>query len=57
MSLALAQTQDSMKGVTSLEPVIQQWAVGNVVRQMRRGEESRDVVGQDSHLQPISGLL
>lgn len=57
MSLALAQTQDSMKGVTSLEPVIQQWAVGNVVRQMRRGEESRDVVGQNSHLQPISGLL
>lgn len=57
MSLTLAQTQDSVQGVTSLEPVVQQRAVGNVVRQMRRGEKSRDVVGQDSHLQPICGLF
>lgn len=57
MSLTLAQTQDSVKDVASLEPVIQQRAVGDMVRQMRYGEESRDVVGQNSHLQPILGLL
>lgn len=57
MSLTLAQTQNSVKGVTCLKPVMQQPAIGNMVRQMRRGEESRDVVGQDGHLQPIFGLL
>lgn len=31
MSLTLAQTQDSVKSVTGLEPVIQQWAIGDVV--------------------------
>lgn len=57
MSLTLAQTQDSVKGVTGLEPVVQQWAIGDVVRQMRCGEKSRDVVGKDSNLQPICGLF
>lgn len=46
-----------MQGVACLEPVIQQWAVGDVVRQMGRGEEAGNVVGQDSHLQPVFGLL
>lgn len=55
--LTRAQTQDPVQGVTCLEPVIQQWAVGDVVRQMSRGEEAGDVVGQDSHLQPVFGLL
>lgn len=46
-----------MQGVACLEPVIQQWAVGDVVRQMGRGEEAGNVVGQDSHFQPVFGLL
>lgn len=57
MSLTLAQTKYFVKSVTSPEPMIQQRAIGDMVRQMRSGEESRDVVGQHSHLQPIFGLL
>lgn len=57
LSLTLAQTQNPVKGVTCLEPVMQQWAIGNMVGQMMCGEESRDAVGQDGHLQPIFGLL
>lgn len=57
MSLTLAQTQNSVKGVTCLEPVMQQRAIGDMVGQMRCGEEGRDVVGQDGHLQPGFGLL
>lgn len=55
--LTLAQTQNSVKGVTCVEPVMQQRPIGYMVGQMRRGEESRGVVGQDGHLQPSSGLL
>lgn len=57
VSLTLAQTQNSVKGVTCLEPVVQQWAIGSVVGQVWRGEESRGVMGQDGHLQPGFGLL
>lgn len=57
MSLTLAQTQNSVKGVTCLEPVVQQSTIGNVVGQVRCGQEGRDVVGQDGHFQASFGLL
>lgn len=57
MFLTLAQAQNSVKGVPCLEPVMQQRAVGHMIGQVRRGEESRGVVGKDGHLQPIFGLL